>query len=206
LAYTLAQSVTQIRSLINEETPGFWDDTEIENWIKEATIDISTKLLSVEDEQTIILINGQWIYTSVEESWIADLIKAKGCYYDAGSGNVKGMQRIDIQKVGHLPVSTGIPKYFFENNRNFYIWPVPTAAEAGNTITVIYGMESDDITDLKDEHQPFAFLYAAARAKAKDRMFQESALYMSQYISSLNFERQDKFDMGTDPYATFDLK
>ena len=47
---------------------------------------------------------------------------------------------------------------------------------------------------------------AAAKAKAKDRVFQESALYMTQYFNAINFERSDKYDMGVDPFSAFVLK
>ena len=205
MSYILSTSVTQVRSLINESSANFWSDTEIQNWIKEATIDVSSKLLSAESEDDITIVNGQWIYVFSDEAWLANLLKVKGCYYDAGSGAVKGLQRVDIQKMGHLQVATGVPKYFFENNRTFYIWPIPQAAHAGKTITVLNAYETDDVTALRDEHQPLTFLYAAAKAKAKDRMFQESALYMAQYLNSINFERQDKYDMGVDPTTTFNL-
>lgn len=206
MAYTLNESVTEVRSLINESSASFWSDTEIQNWIKEASIDISTKLLSAESEDTVTLVSTQWIYSSTDEAWLANLLKAKGCYYSASASDIKGMQRIDIQKVGHIQVTSGSPRYFFENNRKFYIWPIPGATQATKTITVLNAYETNDVTALRDEHQPLTFLYAAAKAKAKDRMFQESALYMAQYLNSINFERQDKYDLGVDPTSTFDLR
>jgi len=206
MAYTIDEAIIEVRSLINEPLPAFWTDAEIEGWVKECAIDVSTKLLSVEDEDTITMATDQWIYTSSDEAWLADNLKIKGCYYDAGSGDVKGLQRIDIQKFGHTQVSSGNPRNFFENNRKFYVWPIPTATEDGNDINVFHAYETDDIANLRDEHQPLTFLYAAAKAKAKDRMFQESALYMSQYLNAINFERQDKYDFGVDPFSTFKLK
>ncbi len=201
MSYTANQAVTQVRSIINESSASFWSDTEIGDWIKEATIDISSKLLCVETEDDLTLVADQWIYTD-----LTALLKIKGCYYNAGSGAIKGMQRKDIQDFGHLPVSSGAPKYFYENNRNVYLWPIPSATEAGNTVTVINSYETDDVTVLRDEHQPLTFLYAAAKAKAKDRMFQESALLMSQYLNTINFERQDKYDFGEDSIKNFAMK
>jgi len=205
LAYTLSQCVTEVRSLINESTAGFWSDTEIENWIKEGTLDLSTKLLCFESEETISLVTDQWIYTSSDESWLGDLLKTKGCYYDDGT-TVRGLQRIDIQKFGHVQNTTGNPTHFFENNRKFYISPTPTVTQNGNDITVICSSETDDITDLRDEHQTIVFLFATAKAKAKDRMFQESALYLTQYMNTINHERKDKYDYGSEPFSNFTLK
>ncbi len=205
MSYTLASSLTEVRALINEDTPGFWTDTEIENWIKEGTLDVSTKLLCVESEETVTLVTGQWVYSSSDESWLSDLLKIKACYFDDNS-TVKGLQRVDIQKFGHLQNSTGNPTQFFENNRKFYISPTPTTAQNALDITVICSSETDDITELRDEHQPIVFLYAVSKAKAKDRMFQESALYLTQYINTINHERKDKYDFGTEPFSNFTLK
>jgi len=197
MAYTLANAITEVRSLINEDTPGFWTDSELTNWIAEGTIDLSTKLLCVESEETVTLVTDQWLYSSSDESWLSDLLKIKACYYD-NSTTVKGLQRVDIQKFGHIQNSTG--------DRKFYISPTPTVTQNGNDITVICASETDDITELRDEHQPIVFLYAASKAKAKDRMFQESALYLTQYINTINHERKDKYDFGTEPFGNFTLK
>lgn len=205
MSYTLDQAVTQVRNLINEETADFWSDTEIQEWIKQATITLSTTLLSAESEDTITMVNGQFVYSSADEAWLANLVKTKAAYYTDDSGNVYGMQRIELDAFGHTQhfQNSGRPIHYYENNRKFYVWPKPAAAEAGETITVLNSYETDDITNLRDEHQPLTFLYAASKAKSKDRQHQEAALYMTQFLNLVNFERGDKYDMGTEPSAEF---
>lgn len=217
MAYTLDQAVTQVRYLINEDTADFWSDTEIEDWIKQATIKISTSLLSAEDEDTITISNeGKFIYDSSDESWIADLLKIKSCYYETTSDTVMlpdaatdiyGMQRVELDMFGHTQQfqTYGRPVYYYENNRKIYIWPRPSIDQRLDTIHVLYSYETDDITDLRNEHQPLTFLYAAGKAKAKDRQHQEAALYMAQFLNSINFERQDKYDLGVEPTAQFNV-
>ena len=208
MSYTVSEAVTQIRSLINESSGSFWTDTEIENWIKEATIDISTKLLSAESEDTVTLVTNQWIYTSSDESWIANLIRAKACYFTDASGHVYGMQRIEPHQIGHNQAkqTAGRPKYYFNMNRKFYIWPKPSATESNYDITVLNSYETDDMTTLRDEHQPLIFMYAAAKCKQKDRMFQDASLLLGQYLNAVSFERQDKYLIKQDPTTAFKLR
>jgi len=205
MAYSVANAITEIRALINEPTPGFWTDTEITNWIKEGTLDLSTKLLCVESEETITLVTDQWVYSSSDETWLGTSLKVKACYYDDDT-TARGLQRIDVQKFGHVQNTTGNPTHFYENNRKFYISPTPTSTQNGNDITVLVSSETDDFTELRDEHQPIVFLFCASKAKVKDRLFQESALYLTQYINTINHERKDKYDFGTEPFSNFTLK
>lgn len=207
MAYTLSQAVTQVRYLINEDTADFWSDTEIEDWIKQATIQISTKLLSAEEEQTITLVNGQLKYATADEAWIANLLKIKAMYYTDPDDYIYGMQRIELDMFGHTQQFQipGRPHYYYENNRAVYVWPRPSATEAGEKLTCLTSYETDDIADLRNEHQPLTFMYAASRAKAKDRQHQEAALYMAQFLNGINFERQDKYDMGVEPTAQFNV-
>lgn len=207
MAYTLTDAVTQVRYLINEDTADFWSDTEIQDWIKQATIKLSTTLLSAESEDTVTLASGQFVYSSVDEAWLANLLKVKAAYYTDGSSNVYGMQRIELDMFGHTQhfQNSGRPIHYYESNRKLYIWPKPGASEVGRTITLLNSYETDDIANLRDEHQPLTFLYAAAKAKQKDRQHQEAALYMSQFLNTINFERQDKYDMGAEPVAGFSV-
>lgn len=207
MAYTLSQAVQQVRYLINEETADFWSDTEIEDWIKQATITLSTTLLSAESEDTVTMVNNQFIYTSSDEAWIANLLKVKAGYYTDSDSNVYGLQRIELDMFGHTMhfQTTGRPIHYYESNRKLYLWPRPGTTEVGETLTLLNSYETDDITNLRDEHQPLTFLYAASKAKSKDRQHQEAALYMTQFMGSINFERQDKYDMGVAPTQTMNV-
>jgi hypothetical protein len=118
------------------------------------------------------------------------------------------MQRFRVMNIGHTETGQtgGRPKWFVEDDREVFIWPKPTATENGQTVSMLHAYETDDATALRDEHQHIAILYAAAKAKQKDRMFEEAALLLSQYYNAVTFERQDKFDMGVDPIASFKQK
>jgi hypothetical protein len=205
MAYTLAQLTTEVRNILNEDSAVFWSDAEIQGWIQQATIDISSKLLSAVTESTITLVQNQWIYSSTDAGWLATMLRVKEAYITDSSSNVYGMGRAKIKQVGHIGTkqTAGIPKVFIEENRKLYIWPKPSATYAGDTITCVHAYETDDCTALHDEHQPYCILYAAAKAKFKDKMFQEAAAYMDQYQRALIFERQDKFQIPVDSTDSF---
>lgn len=207
MAYTLAQSITKVRELINEASASFWSDTQITGWLQDATIDISTKLLCVVGSDTITLVENQYKYISTDESWIATCLKPKAVWYSVSATNLRGLQLIQPHFIGHLDMMDETPKYYYYDStqRAFYINPTPNFLVNGTTIIVDYCYQTNDITLLKDEHQPLAFLYGAAKAKIKERMYGEASALMNEYRNSLVFERQDKFDLGTQPTSEFTL-
>jgi hypothetical protein len=197
MSYTQTQAITKVRELINEASPSFWSDTEIEGWVKEAVIDISTKLLCCVAIYNIDLVANQAKYANSDHSWIGDCIAPKYVWYSPATGPV-GMQKITPNFFGHVDSFDAAPKYYYydTNHRAFWIHPTPDSTIDGEAVTVLYSFETDDITNLQDEIQPLTWLYAAAKAKVKERLYQESALMWNQYMDALNFERKDKYDLG----------
>ena len=53
MAYTLAQSVTQVRSLLDEATAQFWTDAELESWINQGCEDVARRAETLWQEVTI---------------------------------------------------------------------------------------------------------------------------------------------------------
>lgn len=206
MSYTLAQATTKVRELINEETTSFWTDSEIQGWIQEGVLDLSTKALCVTTIGTITLATNQYNYTSSDESWIADCLKPKNVWY-VGTNSIKGLQLIEPHMFGHWDTRENRPKYYFydSTSRVFYIGPTPDSDYNGESLSIIYSYETDDITVINDEHQPLIWLYAASRAKIKERLYQEAILLWQQYITGVNFERQDKYNLGIQPTNDFQV-
>ena len=203
MAFTETQAITQVRYLLNEPTAKFWTDTEIQGWIQQAALDISCKTLCTTAEGTITLVQGQLKYTSTDEAWIANNIKIEAMWYNLGT-SARGLQRTSAHRFGHLQIGgSKSPRYWYEDGKRVYLWPVPTASDAGVDLTCVYSKLTFDITELREEYQQLTFLYAASMAKAKDRKFEEAALYQQMYLNALNFERQDKYDLGSMPTDGF---
>jgi len=207
MSYTLTTAVTELRYLLNETSAVFWSDSELQNWVKDAVIDLSTKLLCVVGQGTITLVDTQYEYTTSDESWIATCLKPKGVFYTDSSGSLFGMQKIKIQEIGHDNRSDPRPVYYhFDSElRKFFIFPIPDSTIDTTVINVVYSYSTDDITLIKDEYQQLVLLYATYKARLKERLYQEALFNYQLYMQSINFERQDKYDLGLEPKSDFQV-
>jgi hypothetical protein len=204
MAITLANAITRVRDNITEATAAFWEDSMIEEWIKEGARIFSTVTLLVEDTEDLTLVQSQLKYTISDHSWIGDCIEIYAGIYDNGSNVYKGLIKAHPRMLGHLDeFDPGPPKYITMHNRQIYIWPLPDSVVSSNTVSVLYSKESEDITEINDEYQSFIIIYATAKAKERDRKFSEAASLMSQFYTMLNFERQDKHAREVDSLDKF---
>ena len=206
MSYTIQQAITKTRELINETTAAFWSDDEIEGWIEEACIDISTKLLAAVTFNQMTLVDGQYRYTTSDHSWIGDCIVPKKVWYDSSAGPLS-LQMINDDQFGHLDRQDAEPTYFHYDSqeRTFYIFPTPDSSVATDTISVVHSYETDDIDNIRDEYQILTWLYAVHKCKMKERLHQESALVYQLYVNAVNFERRDKYDLGMEPTREFNI-
>lgn len=206
MAYTLATAVTQVRSMLNEDTAVFWTDTQLENWIKEGCLAWSSGSLTVEDELTLTLAANQLRYSSSDNSEIADVIEIYSAYYDDQSNNYKGLIKAHPKQLGHLATFTaGDPKYIMLHNSKVYIWPLTTSSivNSSGTVEILYAKETDDITAIQDEFQIWPFFFACGRALQKDRRYAEASAMFSQFYTMVQFERSDKHMRETDGQSEF---
>lgn len=207
MAYDLTAATTNVRYILNESTAAFWSDAEIQAWIKEGVIDLSSKLLCVTDSDTITLVEDQYVYNSGDHAWIGDCIKPKFAWYvDATVGPI-GMQKIEPFQFGHEQTAdTGAIKYYYydSTSRDMYILPVPDSTAAADTVGVIYSKETDDITALKDEYQILIFTYAAFKARLKERLYSDASFLWQQYMNCVNWEL-NKQQFGIESSEQFEI-
>lgn len=202
MALTLSDATADLRNLLNEPTAVFWTDGELEDWIKEGVRMISSKTHAVEADDDLTLVTSQLIYTSSDHSWIADMLAPYAAIYDNGSNKYKGLEFIHPKQIGNsLTYTAGDPRYYSFHNRSIYIWPLPSTATNGNTVSFLYAKESEDITELKDEHQHLAIMWGQIRAMEKDMKWQSAAAMKQQFYSELNFEKQDKHNRDAEGIA-----
>jgi hypothetical protein len=207
MSYTLAQSVTKTRELLNEDTASFFSDTEIQGWIQEGSIFVSSKLLSAITYDTITLVQDQYTYTASDHSWIGDCLKPKYALYIDSTGP-QSLQHVDPDKFGHIDRVDSEPSYYHYDSfrRAFYILPTPDSTVDSEVVGVVYSYETNDVTNLKDEHQPLVWLYATSRGKMKERLYQEAGALMNQFMLEINFEKNDKYNIGEEKYDDFMVK
>jgi len=205
LPYSAAEALVQVRALIGEPTAGFWSDEELNNWVIEAAVDISTKTLCYEHKNTLALIANQLEYTDFlaapTTNGIAQVVKVYTCIYDDGSNGYRGLNKIHPRMIQHLPQATpGPPYYYYHFGGKLGFFPLPTAIEAALTgpIIVNCSLVADAITDLPDHYQQFAIVYAAAMARFKERKNREAMELYTQYINAMNFHRVDLYERPVD--------
>ena len=58
MAFTLAQAITEVRALLNEDTASYWSDTNITSWIQQGCLDFTEKSLLLVCKDTITLATG----------------------------------------------------------------------------------------------------------------------------------------------------
>lgn len=207
MSLTLATAVTDVRDNLNEASPAFWTDTQIESWIQEGVKIIASKTLMAEmDDDIDPLIANQISYSSSDETWIANIIEPYAAIYYDGTSRYKGLIKVHPRQLGNVATFTsGPPKYYTLHNRRLFFWPLTTATEiaAGAKIEVLYSGITDDITVLKDEYQSLAVIYATGKAKQKDHKFAEGSSLLTQFYNEVNFERADKHTRETDSVESF---
>jgi hypothetical protein len=209
MAFTLSQAITEVRAIINEDTPGYWSDTQITSWIQQGVLDWTEKSLLLLREDTITLVTNQVQYTTSGSSYIDNAIRTIHAEY-----NNKALQKITYEQIrGHNARTLGAdttPAFYFDHydgtTFTFYIGPTPSATENGNDVTVYFACRSDDITELPYEYQPHIFLFAAHKAKFRERQYQEAFLYYQQYVNNIVFARQDGIIRGIQETNSFRIK
>jgi len=209
MAYTVSSATTEIRTLINEDTPAFWSDDDIEEWIKQGCLDWSEKSLLHTKRDTITLSSGTTIYTTSASSEIDDAIRVVHAEY-----NGVALQRVSYEQIkGHNAralATTKTPSYYFDiyNSTQFtvHIGPTPSATEDGQTVTLYFAKRTDDITMIPYEYQPHIFLFAASKAKMRERQYQEAQIYYQNYINNIAFARQDSLQRGVQPSRLFRIE
>ena len=210
MAFTLTTATTQVRALLNEASAYFWTDAEIQAWIQQGCIDWSEKTLGIIKEDTITLATSTYKYSTSTNDYIDNAIQ---CLY--AEYNSKALQRVTLNQMrGHNQTalaSDSYPKYYYDTydglTYKLFIGPTPSATYNTETMTVLFAVRTDDITEIPYEYQQTIFLYAAAKAHAKDRQFGDSKLMWQQYINNLSFSRVDRIAVDAQtPLETFRIK
>jgi hypothetical protein len=193
MALSLVQATADVRQLLNEPSAVFWTDAEIQDWLAEGTGIVASKTHCVEQDDDLTLVTNQLIYTSSDHSFIGDMLVPYTAIYDNGSNKYKGLEVVHAKQIGNLLTFTaGAPRYIAFHNRSVYIWPLPSSSTNGNTVSILYAKESTDITELTDEFQHLAILWAQLRAYEKDMKWQTANALKQQFYTELNFEKADK--------------
>jgi hypothetical protein len=190
--------VTRARYLLNDPTiyggtqKSIWSDAELLQWVNDGSVDIVARSQCLEDIESETLVANTSNY-----SLTTNFIAIKGVIYNAGTaskwslekGNYNG--RYIATSFGHLDAMTGPPQYWTEEENDVWIYPIPTANEAGKTIDVILILRPATVGATDDVKVPAYFdralvLYVAAQGLYKDGKFGKASSIMSQYLAEID--------------------
>ena len=196
--YTAATAREQVRMLLMENTNNFFTDTELDNWVNEATENISSKALCIQVSDTILLVTSQYEYTEFVVGGAAsatDVVKVWGCFYVSPDNEYIGLKRIYPKQIADLPyMAAGPPKYYYHYADKIGFLPLPTSAENGESVRIYYAEQSQTIGDLPNEYQPLTFWYAAAMALKRSGK-PDSDKFYQMYLTELNALKQELYDV-----------
>ncbi len=196
---TAALALQEVRVNINEPTASKCSDEEINNWVIQASADTALKGLGVIKSDTVTLATGDMTYTALASAGagaVAKIIRVVAAAYDT---SMKGLLRINPVALMHYPTKTaGEPDYFFHLNTIFGVYPIPSAAEDTDSVTVWFSEAADAITDLPDYHQHFAIWFATSMAFGKMNRGQQANYWMQMYLNGILAARADLYDPPPD--------
>ena len=200
--YTSTTAITQVRSILNETTASFWTDTELGNWIKEATEAISARSLCIQDTDTFLLVTSQYEYTDLVTNGAAgvtDIVKVWGAIYLNPDGEYIGLKRISPMQISDLPhMKSGPPIYYYHFDDKIGIFPLPASGQNGDSVKIYFSKQSQTIGDLPNEYQPLTILYCASMAYKKEHRYTESDKFYQMYMEALNALKQELYNVPSE--------
>ena len=207
--FSTTEARQQVRTILNEPTALYWTNDEIDKWIQEACIEITTKTLCYEKSGDITLASTPVLtYGAIGSDSIDAILKFYGAVYYDNTNTYRGLAKIHPRQIQHLPESTaGEPYYYYHFGDEFGIFPVSNAAvvTASGKVKVFYSIADETITNLPYYYQLPAIMYAVAMARRKQKRYNEAMQFYMIYINSLSFYRADLYERGVDSKDMFQI-
>jgi hypothetical protein len=200
--YTATTARTQVRALLDESVASFWTDTELDNWVKEATEVISARAMCIQDTDTFLLVTSQYEYTDLVTNGAAtvtDIVKVWGAIYINPDDEYIGLKRVEPFQIADLPhMKSGPPVYYYHFDDKIGIFPLPTSGQNGDSVKIYFSKQSQTIGDLPNEYQALTFWYAAAMAYKKEHRYAESDKFYQMFLEELNALKQELYNVPSE--------
>lgn len=176
MAVTLATMITNVRSLLDEPNPQFWQNSELTNWINEACAEIARKCEWKRAQATIAVLANTQNYTAPADMYRAYRIT----FQPTGSQDTytvewRGMMEMDQIWGINQQWPASYPLYYttwkVPPNLNIQLYPVPSQA---GTLTVYYYQQitpvvgNSDPVDCLEGFEDIVEDYTCYRALRKD--------------------------------------
>lgn len=200
---TSASALARMRILLNEAAPAFFLDADINGWIAEAALDISSKSGCVECLGTLALTPNTIAYAEpgaftnpTPSSASATLSRVHAALYQ----NI-ALVRVHPRMFGNANADTtgNTPRLYAHFGDLVYLYPV--GGGAAGTVTLLCSIEVDVVEDLPYEWQHLVYPYALYRAKQKDERWAEAASVYAEYVNGLAYQTNALLERGVSSRA-----
>ena len=195
-----ADSVTEVRSLINETTASFWTDAQLQSWMDNGISDIAARTGCIEDSDTFLLVTSQYEYVNLVTDGaaaVSNITQVWGCIYLNPDDGYIGLKRILPRQVADLPhMKPGPPVYYYHFDNKIGIFPLPTSGQNGDSVKIYFSKNPSAATlelriaELPSEYHNAMLWYCAAMAYKKEHRFTESDKFFQMYLEELNALKQ----------------
>lgn len=191
------QAVEHIRSRLDEESPGFFKDHQIRQWINEAVREIARRAEWKRATQAPSVVAGTQTYALA-----TDTIEVYRVEYQPSSSSIKypleyrDLGQMDVVWGIHQSISQGVPEFWSMWSANppvVYLAPIPS--QAGTLNVFYYSMPADLATntttsantaiDVPMGWEDLVVEYAVAIGFRKSRNAQMYALTMGEFRDKL---------------------
>ncbi len=206
--YTVAQLITEVRSILNEPVENFWLDTELEEFIHQAARTASGVTLCTPTSINVTTTTDTMAYTIAT----AQFIRVDSVAFTNTTGGTYGLQRLDIRNFGHganggaAADTLRIPKWYYVFGDYIYLWPVPKGAVAGGggvgtSAVVVYGWtvaqdydRAATTYDVPDRLQGRLIDFVLAMAYCKAGKHSLTRYHMATFMQNAIMDRKDVHD------------
>lgn len=197
--YTMDNTRTRIRDLLNEATADFYTDAQINRWINDGERDIAEKGLALchIDASTDITVSTRAVAFTAHKVGFVEYT------YDTTEG--LGLKRITTNQVGKLAGSGTAPQRWFTIGTNIGVEPVPDAGTYDLNLYVYdypsVEMSVDSaIPEIPPEFRPLLVLFGFAKGLEKIQRNNQALQVYGMYLNELLHARQDKIETQVDSW------
>jgi len=139
---TAQQIIDAARNNLNATNDTLWSDTELLNYLYQASLQFSRRVLSIENTHTDTSVAGTADYTRP-----SNVLHIWRITFDGNKIQRLSQREVDQLNFNVTTVPTGTPRYYSEFNELITLYPTPDSGSASKTIKYWTYDEAQNITD-----------------------------------------------------------
>lgn len=179
---TFLEAITELRDLLAENTPAFWSETQLKNWINRSYLSVYTKVANArrgyfETTQNVTYVANQELYTLSSVTVKIVLVERIDSLVPVFTKllPIDITQKNDYAMPSWCDITPGSERYFITGN-SIGIAPIPRSAVSNalrvwcvKVPTLLVNDGDPFITELTDIHHECIVWGALMRAVARDK-------------------------------------